>query len=716
MPSTPWQRFGSSHSTHSHRRTRRLSLESLEDRRLLSLSTGLIGYWPFDGDANDHSGSGYNLSLFGGVGFASGLLGQALDLHNNTAQYAQRPTSDAAFNFGANDFTVQIWVNYNNHVHEETLIEKFTGAGGPGWTLTSLPDHYQLYTASVTGPVDTPSGTITNGVWHQVIGRRSGSTFSVCIDGVPRATLTASGTIPDSSLPLLVGKRDDQSGQVFPVDGRLDEAAIWQRALSDAEVAALWDNGAGRSPLDTGAGVTAVVVGTTLQVTGDSQGQAITLRLKAGDPSTLEVDVGNDGTADFSFARASFNTIVLNGGGGNDALRIDESNGVFSDTQHTTILGGAGNDTVTGGSAGESFDLGTGTDTLIGPDASNAWVLTGAGAGTLDGMPFTGVENLRGGAQSDVFSFHPSGAVSGTVNGGAGSADRLDYSSYGSAVTVNLQTKTAPGMAHFAAIEALTGSSGSDTLVGANAASTWQVLSNNGGKVGSYSFSSFENLTGGGGNDTFKLSAGQGVLGTLNGGGGTNTLSYAAYGAAQPVSVDLSAGTATNLGGILNIENATGGAGNDTLTGNAGDNVLLGGAGNDLLSGGAGGNDVLVGGSGDDTLLGGPGRSLLIGGGGLDHLTGGSDDDLLIAGTTNYDTNTAALLAVLSEWKRTDADYATRILHLRNGGGNNGTFVLTSSTVHNDTAADVLTGGAGQDWFWAHLSEITDRDPSEQVN
>ena len=47
---------------------------------------------------------------------------------------------------------------------------------------------------------------------------------------------------------------------------------------------------------------------------------------------------------------------------------------------------------------------------------------------------------------------------------------------------------------------------------------------------------------------------------------------------------------------IRNIENVTGGSGNDTLTGDALANNFIGGAGTDLLKG-AGGNDVLDGGA-----------------------------------------------------------------------------------------------------------------------
>jgi len=50
------------------------------------------------------------------------------------------------------------------------------------------------------------------------------------------------------------------------------------------------------------------------------------------------------------------------------------------------------------------------------------------------------------------------------------------------------------------------------------------------------------------------------------------------------------------------IENATGGAGADSLSGNALANVLSGGAGDDSLTGGAG-NDTLIGGGGADTAV-----------------------------------------------------------------------------------------------------------------
>jgi hypothetical protein len=103
---------------------------------------------------------------------------------------------------------------------------------------------------------------------------------------------------------------------------------------------------------------------------------------------------------------------------------------------------------------------------------------------------------------------------------------------------------------------------------------------------------------------------------------------------------------------------------------------LYGGHGADRLRGG-GMNDNLVGGEGDDLLVGGDGRDLLIGGRGADRMVGDAHDDIMIAGYTDHDGDAAALFAIMREWARTDADFATRVAHLGGAaGGLNGDVVL----------------------------------------
>jgi len=119
-------------------------------------------------------------------------------------------------------------------------------------------------------------------------------------------------------------------------------------------------------------------------------------------------------------------------------------------------------------------------------------------------------------------------------------------------------------------------------------------------------------------------------------------------------------------------------------------------------------------------LAGGKGPDILIGGFGADRLTGGSGDDILIGGTTVYDRDSEALHAILTEWSRTGLSYSQRVNDLMNGGGLNGTFKLNEDTVFGGTANDILTGGSGQDWYFADVSRlgadrVTDWHPSEVV-
>ncbi len=276
------------------------------------------------------------------------------------------------------------------------------------------------------------------------------------------------------------------------------------------------------------------------------------------------------------------------------------------------------------------------------------------------------------------------------------------------AATVNLATSTATKTGGFANIQALVGSSSSaDTLIGPNATNTWSITAVNGGVVGSFSFSGIENLTGGSGLDVFVLAAGKSISGKINGGGGSDDwLDYAAY--TTTVTINLAANTATGVaGGIANIRNVRGGQGGNTLTGNALGNILIGGAG-------------------ANTIVGGTGRSLLIGGKGKDTITGHSGGDILIAGYTDDDTSTLAhdlaLDSILAEWQSANS-YATRISHIKLGGGLNGSNKLVwGVTVHDNAAsnANTLTGGggaSGRNWFFANVSHTkTNKTAAEQLN
>ena len=78
-----------------------------------------------------------------------------------------------------------------------------------------------------------------------------------------------------------------------------------------------------------------------LTVKGTEASEKIALRLQAGNPAILQVDVGDDGSADFSFERKEIAKIAVDARPGDDLVRIDDSNGAFTDSIPTTLDGGA---------------------------------------------------------------------------------------------------------------------------------------------------------------------------------------------------------------------------------------------------------------------------------------------------------------------------------------------------------------------------------------
>jgi Ca2+-binding RTX toxin-like protein len=156
-----------------------------------------------------------------------------------------------------------------------------------------------------------------------------------------------------------------------------------------------------------------------LAIEGTRASDKITLRLAAGDANVIEVDVGDDGSADASFNRAAITQIVIDGEAGDDLLRADESNGAFTDSIPTTIDGGDGNDTIAGGKGIETLVGGDGNDSIDG-NGGDDLALLGAGDDTFVWDPGDGSDIVEGQDGSDTMLF----------NGAAG-AEQVDLSANG---------------------------------------------------------------------------------------------------------------------------------------------------------------------------------------------------------------------------------------------------------------------------------------------
>ncbi len=352
-----------------------------------------------------------------------------------------------------------------------------------------------------------------------------------------------------------------------------------------------------------------------LTINGTKASDKIALRLQAGNPGILQVDVGDDGSADFSFKRKHVAKIALDARAGDDLVRIDEANGVFSDVIPTTLDGGAGNDTLAGGSGAEKLLGGDGNDSIDG-NKGNDLALLGAGDDTFVWDPGDGSDTVEGQSGADTMRFN-----------GAGLAEQIDLSANGSRLKlfrdVGAVTMDTAGVERVD-VNAL----GGVDLVTVNDLSGTDVSSLNidlagtlGGATGDGAADRVV-VKGTNGNDAIKINGDTSAVAVsglrplvaiqhqepndelaVNGLAGDDVIDASAL-AAGAIALTLDGGTGSDtLAGGQGIETLLGGDGNDSIDGNKGNDLALLGAGDDTFVWDPGdGSDTVEGQSGADTM------------------------------------------------------------------------------------------------------------------
>jgi Ca2+-binding RTX toxin-like protein len=336
-----------------------------------------------------------------------------------------------------------------------------------------------------------------------------------------------------------------------------------------------------------------------LKVNGTGASERIALRLKAGQLGTLQIDFGDDGSADFQVKRDHVRRIEVDARGGDDLVRIDEANGVFTDSIPTTIDGGDGDDNLAGGTGAERFLGGYGSDSIDG-NRGDDLALMGAGDDTFVWDPGDGSDTVEGQDGTDTMLFN-----------GANVAERIDLSANGNRLRFfrdigNITMDTAGvERVDFKALD------GAD-LVTVNDLTDTDVKNVNADLAGTPDGAGDGQVdrivvNGTNGNDTIDVSgdasavtvSGLAALVAIQRQEPTDKLDVSGLGGNDVISATALAAQAIAL-------TLDGGVGDDRIAGGRGVETLLGGDGNDS-SDGNGGNDLALMGAGDDTFVWDPG-------------------------------------------------------------------------------------------------------------
>lgn len=199
---------------------------------------GLASIYSGDGNALD-ARSRINGTLQGGATYAAGKVGQAFSL-NGTDAFVQAPSSPA--NDPTTAGSLEAWVRFNQlpsaagHVME--IIGK--GGGGTDFDLQAEPDNrIRFYVAGSNNVASTT--VVQTGVWYFVVGAwDSTDGLKLYVNGALENTNTAQVTRGASNQPLQIGNQPTFGPRLF--SGLIDEASIYNRALTAAEVQSIYNS------------------------------------------------------------------------------------------------------------------------------------------------------------------------------------------------------------------------------------------------------------------------------------------------------------------------------------------------------------------------------------------------------------------------------------------------------------------------------------------
>lgn len=212
-----------------------------------NLLDGLVGYWPFDGDARDYSGNG-NHGTTHGVSLTSDRHGNSGNAYQfGEGKFISIPANSQLNKIG--DFSLSLWVKVlSYHQEEEPSTKRLVALASKGdspdmerqfGVQLGLTDEEGTWFQCVSDERLSYPG-ITLGQWIHIVICRENLLASLYLNGA-RVGFGTTRVLSKNAGDFEIGR--DIRGSMEYLHGAMDEIVLYNRALSSSEVHALYNCG-----------------------------------------------------------------------------------------------------------------------------------------------------------------------------------------------------------------------------------------------------------------------------------------------------------------------------------------------------------------------------------------------------------------------------------------------------------------------------------------
>ena len=221
-------------------------------------TNGLVGWWPFNGNANDESGNGNNGTVNGAT-LTIDRFGNASKAYSFDGVNDQINVSNPNnFNFG-NNFSVSIWhndrtLNFQSSTQGRSgfLISKAVSGTSSGYWFSSQNNNFGPFSCNNPqknmnvgfweGSSCNPTPCIDTLIWQNIVYTIQNGIYKVFLNGaLVESSVSNPINISSNTSPLIFGFITNPLNNDGRYNGNLDDLGIWNRALTECEVADLYN-------------------------------------------------------------------------------------------------------------------------------------------------------------------------------------------------------------------------------------------------------------------------------------------------------------------------------------------------------------------------------------------------------------------------------------------------------------------------------------------